>query len=79
VCSPNGRRRATNGKWLTLSGARQNNLKNLEVRFPLGLFTCVTGVSGSGKSSLVAQTLQPAMDRALHGAEGKPGEYDRLV
>jgi len=78
VCSPNGRRRATNGKWLTLSGARQNNLKNLEVRFPLGLFTCVTGVSGSGKSSLVAQTLHPALARALHGAEGKPGEYDRL-
>ncbi len=78
VCSPNGQRRPVNGKWLVLSGARQHNLQNLEVRFPLGLFTCVTGVSGSGKSSLVAQTLHPALARALHGAEGKPGDHDRL-
>jgi excinuclease ABC subunit A len=78
VCSPNGHRRPSNGKWLTLAGARQHNLRNLEVRFPLGLFTCVTGVSGSGKSSLVAQTLYPALARALHGAESKPGDHDRL-
>jgi excinuclease ABC subunit A len=78
VVSPNGRRRPTNGKWLTLTGARQNNLKNLEVHFPLELFTCVTGVSGSGKSSLVAQTLHPALARALHGAERKPGIHDSI-
>jgi excinuclease ABC subunit A len=78
VSSPNGRRRPTNGKWLTLIGARQNNLRNLDVRFPLGLFTCVTGVSGSGKSSLVAQTLHPALAQALHNATQKPGEHDRL-
>jgi len=78
VASPNGQRRPTNGQWLTLVGARQNNLKNLEVRFPLGLFTCVTGVSGSGKSSLVAQTLHPALAAVLHNATQKPGEHDRI-
>jgi excinuclease ABC subunit A len=60
-------------------GARQNNLKNLEVRFPLGLFTCVTGVSGSGKSSLVAQTLHPALAQALHNAKQRPGDHDRIA
>ncbi|MCP4536139.1 MAG: excinuclease ABC subunit UvrA [Chloroflexi bacterium] len=78
VSSPNGKRRPINGKWLTVVGARQNNLKNLQVRFPLGLFTCVTGVSGSGKSSLVAQTLHPALARVLHNAERKPGIHDRV-
>jgi len=76
VTSPNGQRRPTNGKWLTVVGARQNNLKNLEVRFPLGLFTCVTGVSGSGKSSLVAQTLHPALAHALHRATQEAGDHD---
>jgi excinuclease ABC subunit A len=78
VSSPNGQRRPTNGKWLALVGARQNNLKDLTVRFPLGLFTCVTGVSGSGKSSLVAQTLHPALARVLHNAERKPGQHDQI-
>jgi len=78
VTSPNGRRRPVNGKWLTVIGARQNNLKGLTVRFPLGLFTCVTGVSGSGKSSLVAQTLHPALAAVLHGASEKPGEHERI-
>jgi len=78
VTSPNGQRRPTNGKWLALIGARQNNLKNLKARFPLGLFTCVTGVSGSGKSSLVAQTLYPALAQALHGATQKVGDHDHI-
>ena len=78
VSSPNGKRRPTNGKWLTVVGARQNNLKNLTVHFPLGLFTCVTGVSGSGKSSLVAQTLRPALSHILHRAEEKAGEHDSI-
>ncbi len=78
VSSPTGQRRPTNGKWLTLVGARQNNLKNLTVRFPLSLFTCVTGVSGSGKSSLVAQTLHPALSHLLHGATQKVGAHDRV-
>ena len=71
-------RRPTNGKWLSVVGARQNNLKNLTVRFPLGLFTCVTGVSGSGKSSLVAQTLRPALSQILHRAEEKPGKHEAI-
>jgi excinuclease ABC subunit A len=79
VASPNGQRRPTNGQWLILSGARQNNLRDLEVRFPLGLFTCVTGVSGSGKSSLVAQTLHPALAQELHNASKKPGDHDSLA
>jgi excinuclease ABC subunit A len=78
VTSPNGGRRPLNGKWLTLVGARQNNLKDLTVRFPLGLFICVAGVSGSGKSSLVAQTLHPALGQALHGATKEVGQHDRL-
>jgi excinuclease ABC subunit A len=78
VSSPNGQRRPTNGKWLSVVGARQNNLKDLAVSFPLGLFTCVTGVSGSGKSSLVAQTLYPALARELHRAEQKPGRHERV-
>jgi excinuclease ABC subunit A len=78
VSSPNGKRRPVNGKWLTLVGARQNNLKNLTVCFPLGLFTCVTGVSGSGKSSLVAQTLHPALSHLLHRAEDKAGAHDLI-
>jgi len=78
VTSPNGQRRPINGKWLTVVGAHQNNLKDLTVRFPLGLFTCVTGVSGSGKSSLVAQTLHPALAATLHNATQKAGEHDRI-
>ncbi len=78
VTSPNGKRRPTNGKWLSIVGARQNNLKNLTVRFPLGLFTCVTGVSGSGKSSLVSQTLHPALAAELHNASQKPGRHDHI-
>ena len=78
VTSPNGKRRPTNGKWLRLVGARQNNLKNLTTDFPLGLFTCVTGVSGSGKSSLVAQTLHPALAHLLHRAEERAGQHDHI-
>ena len=78
VTSPNGQRRPINGKWLSIVGARQNNLKDLTVRFPLGLFSCVTGVSGSGKSSLVSQTLHPALAAALHNATEKPGDHRRI-
>ncbi|MBN1661517.1 MAG: excinuclease ABC subunit UvrA [Anaerolineae bacterium] len=78
VCSPNGRRRPTNGKWLTVAGARQHNLRDLTVRFPIGLFTCVTGVSGSGKSSLISQTLHPALAKVLHRSQQEPGDFDRI-
>ncbi len=78
VQAPNGQRRPVNGKWLSIVGARQNNLKDLKVAFPLGLFTCVTGVSGSGKSSLVSQTLHPALARTLHKATEPAGDHDRI-
>jgi excinuclease ABC subunit A len=71
-------RRQPDGRWLSLIGARHNNLKDITTRFPLGLFTCVTGVSGSGKSSLIAETLHPALASALHGAEDQPGDHDRI-
>ena len=71
-------RRGVNDKWITILGARQNNLKNLEVRIPAGLFTCVTGVSGSGKSSLINDILYAALARTLNKAGTDPGEYDSL-
>ena len=71
-------RRGVNDKWLTILGARQNNLKNLDVRIPVGLFTCVTGVSGSGKSSLINDILYAALARSLNKAGTDPGEYDGL-
>ena len=78
VTSPNGQRRPSNGKWITIVDAEQNNLKKLEANFPLGLFTCVTGVSGSGKSSLVAQTLYPALAKVLHKSDNKSGKHKRI-
>jgi excinuclease ABC subunit A len=59
-------------------GARQNNLRDLTIRFPICVFTCVTGVSGSGKSSLVSQTLHPALARVLHGSQKQAGDCDKL-
>jgi len=78
VTAPNGLQRRMPRGWLTLSGARLFNLKNVTARFPLGTVTVVTGVSGSGKSSLVADTLFPALSRQLMGAHATPGPYDRL-
>lgn len=73
------KRRRGNGKKLLIQGARHNNLRNLDVTFPLGLFTVVTGVSGSGKSSLVNDILQKALARHFYRAADKPGEHDRIV
>lgn len=64
--------------WIRIYGARENNLQNIDVSFPLGVFTCITGVSGSGKSSLVSKTLYPALARFLNGAEDIAGDYDRI-
>ncbi len=72
-------RRAGNGNFLTVVGARQNNLKNLTVRFPLGKFICVTGVSGSGKSSLVNEILYKKLAAELNGAKSKAGLHDEIL
>ncbi|HSH71196.1 MAG TPA: excinuclease ABC subunit UvrA, partial [Deferrisomatales bacterium] len=66
------RRRRANGNTLELLGATGNNLRAVDVAVPLGLLTCVTGVSGSGKSSLVVETLWPALSAQLHGARTRP-------
>ncbi|MFN4084161.1 MAG: excinuclease ABC subunit UvrA [Bacteroidia bacterium] len=66
------KRRKGNGNYLTLSGANGNNLKNVTAKFPLGTFICVTGVSGSGKSSLINETLYPALKQHLYNSKQKP-------
>jgi len=63
---------------ITIKGASQNNLKKIDVKIPLGLFTCVTGVSGSGKSSLINQILFPAMSNKLNRSNMKDGKYDKI-
>ena len=65
-------------RWLIVHGARENNLKEIDVAFPLGRFTCVTGVSGSGKSSLVSSILYQALAARIHRARLVPGGHDRI-
>jgi len=72
------RRRTGNGLHLTVHGARENNLKNIDVRIPLGKFVCITGVSGSGKSTLVAEILYKKAAQLLYGAKDRPGDCDGI-
>ena len=71
--------RKSTGKFISIRGAEHNNLKKVNADIPLGLFVCITGVSGSGKSSLINETLYPAVSRALHGgAKKKPGKHKSI-
>jgi excinuclease ABC subunit A len=72
-------RRGANGKSLIVTGARQHNLKNIEVEIPLGLLTVVTGVSGSGKSTLINEIIYRALAKEIYGSREEPGEYDKIA
>ncbi len=71
-------RKKPNEQWLKIKGCRENNLKNIDVRIPLGLITSITGVSGSGKSSLVNEILYKALAAKLNGAKTSPGDHDGI-
>ncbi|MGB2910148.1 MAG: excinuclease ABC subunit UvrA, partial [Anaerolineales bacterium] len=71
-------RRTGNGKTIRVIGARQNNLKNIDVTIPLGKLVCITGVSGSGKSTLMVEILYKALARQLNRARTQPGDYDDI-
>ena len=71
-------RRSGNGKWLKVTGAKENNLKNVTAEIPLGVFTCVTGVSGGGKSTLLIETIYKAVARRLNNTREHPGAFDEI-
>ena len=73
------KRRKGNGQFLEVKGACENNLKNIDVKFPLGKFICVTGVSGSGKSSLVNQILYKVVRNSLYKVKEKPGKHKKVL
>ncbi|MEP4705113.1 MAG: excinuclease ABC subunit UvrA [Hyphomicrobiales bacterium] len=78
IPTPEIRRKASKNRKIKVVGARANNLKNVTVDVPLGLFTCVTGVSGGGKSTLLLDTLYKAVARKLNNARANPAEHDRI-
>ena len=71
-------RRKGSGKYLEIIGAKENNLKNIDVKIPIGAFTCVTGVSGSGKSSLITDILLPAVRASVYGSTNLPGKHKSI-
>ncbi|WP_144934215.1 excinuclease ABC subunit UvrA [Paenibacillus sp. 32O-W] len=71
-------RRKPNGKWLEVKGAKENNLRSVNLKVPLGTFTCITGVSGSGKSTLINEILYKALARDLNGAKVRPGYFKEI-
>ncbi|MBS0234533.1 MAG: excinuclease ABC subunit UvrA [Proteobacteria bacterium] len=76
---PKKRRAPDPKRMLTVTGARENNLRNVTASIPVGLFTCVTGVSGGGKSSLLIDTIFKAVARKLNNAKDHPGEHDKIT
>ncbi len=78
IAVPEKRRKATHNRWLKIAGARGNNLKNVTAQIPLGTLTCVTGVSGGGKSTLTIETLYKAAARKLTQAREHPAPHDRI-
>ena len=72
------KRRELTGKWLTVKGARENNLKDITVKIPLGIFTCITGVSGSGKSSLINEIVYKHLVAKLNRARIRAGDFDSI-
>ena len=79
IALPAKRRRYNLRKCIEVKAAAENNLKDIDVKFPLGVFTCVTGVSGSGKSTLVSEILLKALKRRLYQSRGKPGKHKNLL
>ena len=73
------KRRKGSKKYLKIRGAKENNLKNIDVDIPLGTFTCITGVSGSGKSTLINEILCKAVSQKVYGSKEKPGKYDKIL
>ena len=73
------KRRKQTGKSIEIKGARENNLKNIDVKIPLGIFTCVTGVSGSGKSTLINEILYKGLAKELYKASEFPGKHDKIL